>query len=148
MKTLLAKLRRDTRGAAVVEFAFAIPIFISFVMGFWQLGMVYWASAGVHNALGEAARFATIWPVPSVDDIETMVTDSDFGTHNGTLTKVDAEPLGNGTILLTIAYEQPTDFIFFEGPTVELERTKLIYTAEATAADVEEAEEEVVAETG
>lgn len=138
MTKQLKNLLRDDHGAALVEFAFAIPIFITFVMGFWQIGLIYWANAGVQNALGEASRFATVWPVPSTEDIEKKVAFHNFGTHNGTLTDIDADPQGDGTILLTIKYSQPTDFIFFEGPTVVVEQSKLIYTPDATAADADD----------
>ncbi|MBW0144758.1 TadE/TadG family type IV pilus assembly protein [Sphingomicrobium clamense] len=144
----MKKLHRDHRGTAAVEFAFGVPIFVTFVMGFWQVGLIYWANAGVHNALGEAARFATVWPVPSTDEIEDMVEEKDFGTHNGTLTTVDADPRGDGTILLRIVYSQPTDFIFFEGPTIEVEREKLIYTPDATAADADDDADEGSGGTG
>jgi Flp pilus assembly protein TadG len=53
-------LRADDSGAAAVEMAFVLPIFIVMIWAFVQLADVYRAVAGMQQALGEGARFATL----------------------------------------------------------------------------------------
>ena len=54
------QLSRDDRGAAAVEMAFALPILIVMLWAFVQLAQVYRAVAGMQQALGEGARYATL----------------------------------------------------------------------------------------
>lgn len=126
---------REEQGAAAVEMALSLPVLVTFIYGLFQMGLVFQANAGIQHALGEAARDATIHPVPSDVDLAEIIQDKRFGTHNGTLTgttivtNVNGDGDPDGTRTLTLTYEQPTDFIFFEGPTVQLTKSKTYYTA-------------------
>ena len=132
---LLRRLLRDTRGANLVEFAIALPVLVLFIWGIFQIGLVYQALAGMQHALGEAARYATIYPTPSDTAIRAKVTSRKFGTYNGTLVtlQITDNTTGSGASLkvvskdLTLTYSQPTDFIFFNGPTVNLSKSKRVY---------------------
>ena len=57
---LCRRLRRDEHGAAAIEMAFALPILIVMIWMFVQLAQVYRAIAGIQQALGEGARYATL----------------------------------------------------------------------------------------
>lgn len=133
--TLLRRLLRDDRGANMVEFAVALPVLVLFIWGIFQIGLVYQALAGMQHALGEAARYATIYPTPSDTQIRAKVTSRKFGTYNGTLGTLQIlnDTSGPGGQVrykdLELTYSQPTDFIFFNGPTVNLRKTKRVYLA-------------------
>ncbi|WP_265570374.1 TadE/TadG family type IV pilus assembly protein [Sphingomicrobium nitratireducens] len=130
MSKIFKTLRDSERGAAAVEFALALPLFLSFILGLWQLGLVFWANAGVQHALGEGARYANIYPTPTDDEIKAYIVAREFGTHNGTLQDaVITTDSANGYKTIAISYSQPTDFIFFEGPTVAIDKSKRVYTA-------------------
>lgn len=128
-------ITRSEEGNAAVETALALPILITFIYGLFQMGLVFQANAGIQHALGEAARDATIHPVPTDVQLAEMIEDKRFGTYNGTLTgttivtntNADGDP--DGTRTMTLTYSQPTDFIFFQGPTVQLSKSKTYYTA-------------------
>src|SRR6478609_1450295 len=51
---------RDDRGAAAIEMAFALPVLVVMLWAFVQLAQVYRAVAGIQQALGEGARYATL----------------------------------------------------------------------------------------
>lgn len=53
-------LRRDERGAALVEFAVVLPILVLFVFGIVQFGLAYSARVELTNAVREGARTAAI----------------------------------------------------------------------------------------
>ncbi|WP_260484396.1 TadE/TadG family type IV pilus assembly protein [Sphingomicrobium flavum] len=119
---------KNEDGAAVVEFALALPILISFIFGIFQLALVFWANAGAQHAMGEAARYATLYPTPTAEQVEDFVASSTFGTHNGTMqTPTVTQNATDGYFDIEIVYTQPTDFIFFEGPVVDIEKAKRVY---------------------
>ena len=66
MKTFL-RLRRDEQGAAAIEMAFALPILILMIWMIVQLAQVYRAMAGIQQALGQGARYATLCLNPTTD---------------------------------------------------------------------------------
>lgn len=142
--TLLRRLLRDERGANLVEFAVALPVLVMFIWGIFQIGLIYQANAGMQHALGEAARFATIFPTPSDTAIRAKVASRKFGTYNGTLgtlqitnntVTVSGSGVSGGSTTvtvskdLTLTYSQPTNFLFFNGPTVNLSKSKRVYLA-------------------
>ena len=77
-------LIRDHEGVAAAEFAIIAPILITLIWGIFQLALVFEANAGVQSALGQAARYATIFPTPSDDEIKAKITSAKFGGVQGT----------------------------------------------------------------
>ena len=56
-----AKVQRDARrGAAVVEMALVLPIFLMVTMGIIEFGRAMWVSNMVANSAREGARMATL----------------------------------------------------------------------------------------
>lgn len=128
-------IARDCEGAAVVEFALSVPILTMFMWGLFQFGMVLLANAGASNALGEGARMATIYvPAnngpPSDAEILSQITSHKFGTTDGTWSSPSiVNDTVAGTKTITVTYSQPTDFLFFKGPTVTFTKTKVVNTS-------------------
>jgi Flp pilus assembly protein TadG len=140
---LKRRLRTNEEGAAVVEFAFAMPILIMFIWGIAQFGMVMAADAGIQNALGEGARIATIFPTPNNTTIRQRMEDSLFGDFLGSYT-ITAPAITNVTrttttggvtsttvigryIDLNITYTVTPNFLFFNGPVITMPRSKRVY---------------------
>lgn len=136
------RLGRDEKGAAAVEFALAVPVLITFIYGIAQIGMVLAASAGMQHALGEAARLGTLCVnltatgcgVPTDAELAERVTATVYGTGNGDLSALSITPststaAGNNFRDLSLTYSQPTNFIFFSGPTVTIRRSKRVWLA-------------------
>ena len=130
---LLALIRRDERGAAVVELAIALPVLVSLIFGVFQLAMLYQANAGMQHALGEGARHATLFDpsttnkVPEVMTVKNKMTQKLFGAADGSFT-VDTPFVGTGYMDLRITYTKTMNFLFMSGPTITLERKKRAYT--------------------
>jgi len=137
------RLRTNEEGAAVVEFAFAMPILIMFIWGIAQFGMVMAADAGIQNALGEGARIATIFPTPNNTTIRRRMEDSLFGNFLGSytittpaITNVTRTTTTNGvtstTVIgrymdLNVTYTVTPNFLFFNGPVITMPRSKRVY---------------------
>jgi Flp pilus assembly protein TadG len=130
---------RDEAGSAAMEFAFAIPVLIVMIWGIFQVAMVLQASAGVQQALGEGARYATIYNTatnarPTDAQISAKITSSRFGIRNGTWSTpvIDtSNETSGGYIDIRVQYAVPTNFLFFQGPNVTLRQTKRVYTQTA-----------------
>lgn len=131
---LLRSLRRDRKGAAVVEMAFALPVFIVMLWMIVQLGLVFRAMSGIQHALGEGARLATIFPSPTTTQIRDKINAAVYGIGPGTFTiptpveSTDAN--GNRYIDLRVTYSQPTDLLLMPGPTISVSRSKRVWRAD------------------
>ncbi len=56
----IRSLRRDERGAYMIEFAMIMPTFLLFVMGTFDIGMQMYAKAVLAGAVEQAARLNTL----------------------------------------------------------------------------------------
>lgn len=149
MKKLLPSIR-DQRGAAVIEIAIALPVLVLFLWGIFQLGIAFQAIAGMQHALGEGARLATVCKNPTADgvcdtatdlEIETRVNEQLFGTGLGefdvAVTRVPDDPSTPAVneaatadyLTLTTTFAMTPNFLLFDGPVVNLTRTKKVYIA-------------------
>ena len=131
MKRLL-RLRRDSRGAAVIEMAFALPAMIVMLWMIVQLGLVFRAMSGIQHALGEGARFATLFPQPENDEIQEKIEEAVYGIGPGEFT-IAAPVAGveDGTVYLdlTVSYTQETDLLLLPGPDITVSRSKRVWVA-------------------
>jgi len=134
------RLAANESGAAAVEMAFAVPILIVMIWAFVQLAEVYRAVAGIQQALGEGARYATLClsqsatgcTAPTAAQIKTKISSSVYGIGPGTFTVSDPASGTSGTAQyydLTVSYSQPTDLLMFPGPTMSLTRSKRVWIA-------------------
>ena len=133
--TQIKSLGRDEEGATAIEMAFSLPVLLVFIYGIFQFGVILMAHAGMQHALGEGARFATLFPAPSDSAITTRVSDSVFGMNVGTF---DAPQISTPATadctncrLLSVTYRVTPKFIFFNAPQITLTRTKRMYLAAA-----------------
>ena len=146
--TRFNQLRRDERGAAVIEIAIALPTLILFIWGIFQLGIAFQANAGMQHALGEGARLATLCVNPTPDgcdaptdeQVVTKVNESLFGTGIGDFDVDITRPVDDpdtadvdesdvNYLDLNATFTMPTDFLFFPGPNISMARTKRVYVA-------------------
>jgi Flp pilus assembly protein TadG len=125
------ELLGDRRGSAAIEFVVAIPILVLMIWGIFQIGILYQANAGMQHALGEGARLATVWPTRTDAEIQSKITSAKFGLANGTwgTPQITTDTTAK-TKTISVTYSQPTDFLFFQGPTVTLSASKVVYLAQ------------------
>jgi Flp pilus assembly protein TadG len=131
---LFKRLGNDKSGAAVIEMAFALPVLIMLLWMIIQLGLVMRAMSGIQHSLGEGARAATIWPVPTTATIKTRMNAAVYGIGPGTFnipTPVAGKADGADYLDLEVTYSQPTDLLIIPGPTIEVSRSKRVWMAES-----------------
>lgn len=132
MMNRLLNLRRDARGAAVIEMAFALPALIVLMWMIVQCGLVFRAMSGIQHGLGEGARTATLFPKPSNTVIQTKISDAVYGIGPGSFniaTPVTGTQDGATYLDLRVTYTQSTDLLLFPGPTINVSRSKRVWIA-------------------
>lgn len=134
-------LRRDERGVAAIEMAFALPVLIVMIWMFVQLAQVFRAVAGIQQGLGEGARYATLClnpsttscTIPSADDIKDRINTAVYGIGPGKFT-IDTPVLqtasnGGRYYDLKVNYSQTTNLLIFPGPNIAVSRSKRVWVA-------------------
>ena len=87
--------RRNRRGAAVVEFAVVVPIFLMMVFGMIEFGRAIMVQQVLTNASREGARLAVLdSPTPTAGQVTTTVTTylQKAGISGATVTINPTEP--------------------------------------------------------
>jgi len=123
---MIRSLATATRGAAAVEFAMITPPLVLMLVG-----ILYGANAGLEHAVGEGARFATLYPSPTNDAIKARVTDKEFALRSDRLIGPNvSRGIVDGTkyVDVTMSYDVPLDFVLFQGPTIRLTETRRAFT--------------------
>lgn len=121
---------RDEQGASAVEFAVAIPVLAILIVGILQLGILFFANAGLQQAVESGARFATISPSPSDSAITAKVTSSRFGLD---ASRVTGPTISHGTtngvdwVDVTMSYAVPLNMVFFQLGPITLTHTRRAY---------------------
>ena len=64
-RQLLRALRRDTKGATIVEFALVVPVLSVLLLGTLDLGYRSYVTSIIQGALHEAARMGTVGGIPT-----------------------------------------------------------------------------------
>lgn len=125
-----AKLRSDVRGASAIEFAIAAPLFVLAMFGLFRVGILFLANAGMQHAVGEGARYASIYPAPSDAQIIEKVHNSRFGMDSdniASLTVTRGVNTGTKYAELEMRYSVPMDFVIYQGDPVILEHSRRAY---------------------
>ncbi|HEX2764322.1 MAG TPA: TadE/TadG family type IV pilus assembly protein [Allosphingosinicella sp.] len=131
MRSFLKRIAKDRRGLGAVEFALICPALFAGIIGIAQLGILFYANAGLSQAVGEGARLATIYPRPTDAQIIQKMTDQRFGLQTANIT---GPTLTNGTsdsanyVDVTMSYQVPLNFVFFTISPVTLTQTRRAYT--------------------
>ncbi len=123
-------LGRDRRGATAVEFALIAPVLIAFLLGVAQLGVLFFANAGLQNALAEGARLATIFPRPSEAAVAAKITQQRFGLDPARLTDPSfAYGTTNGMTYadISLSYTMPLNLWLVETPPITLTQSRRVY---------------------
>lgn len=128
-------LRRNQRGATAIEFALAAPVLLVFIIGIAQLGLLFFANAGLRSSVAEGARYATIFPRPTDAEITARAMQQRFGLDPAHLT---GPTLAHGTsdgvayVDISMSYAVPIDFLFFKTPPVTISVTRRAFTHAAS----------------
>ena len=125
-------LSADSRGVATIELAIALPILLELLWVIFQAGLVFRAMSGIQHGLGEGARYATLFPQPSTEDIKDKISQTVYGIGPGSFTIADpatGSSDGSNYLDLTVTYTQATNLLLLPGPTISVSRSKRVWVA-------------------
>ena len=126
----LASLTRDSNGAAVIDFAFALPVLVALMLGTIQLSNTLHASGAMRHAVGEGIRLAKVDPTASIADIEAAVKNNFPAMDTSKITKLEvSRGTSNGaqTGAITMEYKVEPIVPILPIPDVTLTETKQVY---------------------
>ncbi len=135
-KTLIkiARLLRDTRGVAAVEFAFAFPVLLLLLVGTIDIGRALWHVSTLDHAAREGARYASLRGAESLypasdAEIQAFVRDRAIGIDPSHLTvSIAWAPNSYSGGYVTVQVAQPFGFLL----TGFLDLSPLDLTGEST----------------
>ncbi len=123
-------LRRDTKGVGAIEFALILPLLILFIVGIAQMGIMYFAHAGLRNLVAEGARYASISPRPSDDAIKARINQGGFGltsTQLGQPTITYGNTNGNEWADISVSYTVHLNFIFWSPAPFQIQEKRRVF---------------------
>lgn len=138
--TLLARLRRNRRGSAMIEFSVIAPILVTLLLGGFQIAQALHANSSLREAVGNAGREAVVSyqivsdGVLSETQIEALVTSEAINSAhrlkaaNLTVDATISADLGDWRQLTIAAtYDFPINVPFMRPVTVELDQSRVFY---------------------
>lgn len=130
MSVVSRYLRKDSSGAAAMEFALVAPIVFAVLFGFAQVGLAFFAKAGIEHGVETGARYASIYPRPTDAQIAAKVLAHVYGTSaNGLSQPIITHGISRNVpyaeISLTYQYTLDLGFVAF-GP-VTLSHRRRVY---------------------
>lgn len=88
---ILSRLRRDERGASVIEFAFALPVAAALMIGILQFAIVLQATGAIRHAVGEGVRYANIHDDASESEVVAKVREQLAGLDENGIVSITLE---------------------------------------------------------
>ncbi|MBA3676646.1 MAG: pilus assembly protein [Sphingosinicella sp.] len=125
-----APVLSDLRGAAAIEFALVAPAFVALLVAIGQLGILFFASAGLSNALAEGARLATLHPRPSTAQIKSKINAAKFGLVAKNLATPILTPGKSGSsdyYNIQMSYTVDLELFFVDLPPITLQQSRRVY---------------------
>lgn len=127
----MRRLIRSSKGAGAVEFALIAPVIFAFIVGLSQLGMLFFANAGLKSAVAEGARYATVFPRPTDAQIAARISDRGYAMQAEQITTspavVSGTVNGRNYVDITMTYSVPLDFIFFTTTPVSMTESRRVF---------------------
>jgi Flp pilus assembly protein TadG len=126
----LARLGEDLRGAAAVEFALAVPVLVTLMIGILQFGIVLHASGAVRHAVGEGIRHAKVYADATEAQVYQKIRDSMAGVNPAGITSLEFDRgTANGADFgrVTMQYKLQPVIPFAAIPPITFNETRTAY---------------------
>lgn len=130
MMPSFSRLRRDRKGVGAVEFALILPVLILIIVGISQMGILYFAHAGLRDLVADSARFASIDPRPTEEAVIARIDEGGFGLKADQLgepTVTYGATDGNEWAEIELSYTINLDFIFWSTGDFQIEENRRVF---------------------
>jgi Flp pilus assembly protein TadG len=96
MLRIARQLRKNETGAAMVEMAFVLPIFLLFILGVMEFGRAFWTLHSMQLAIDEAGRYAMVHTAASNSQIVSNAQSNLYGLDSSQFTVTATSQTNNG----------------------------------------------------
>jgi Flp pilus assembly protein TadG len=123
-------LRKDTKGVSAVEFALILPLLVLLIVGIAQMGILYFAHAGLRNLVAEGARYASISPRPTEAAIKARINQGGFGLAASDLGQpavTYGNTNGNEWADISVSYTVRLNFIFWAPSPFQIQQQRRVF---------------------
>ena len=129
----LRQFLRNTRGAAAIEFALALPILASLMIGILQFALVFQASGAMRHASGEGIRYAKVHPGATESEVLAVVRSALGGIDKDNITSLTfvrgtTGEADYGRVAMSYSLQPLIPFVSL--PPIVLNETKFTYLPE------------------
>ena len=128
MKRLLTS---DEQGNATIEMAFALPILVMMMIGILQYAIVAQTTSGMRHAIGEAVRYAKVYPDADEDTVLQVARDRFVGIDSSGITglRLQRGTASNGADFgtVTMRYRLEPVVPFMSLTEINLEESRTVY---------------------
>lgn len=123
LSSLLRRFARASDGAAAIEFAIIVPVFVMFCMGIIEGGRMLWIHNSIQTATEEAGRYAMAHTTATNAQLITHAADyfDSVGMDNPTFTVVRDTTGGMNFVTINGVYTFQYLFSVFDFGNVELD---------------------------
>ena len=129
-----ARWARETGGAAAVEFALILPIFLMLVLGLADVWRIWFAYNALNSAAGQAARYASLNSQDCTDNIKSVANKAITGFLKTTGTTVAvASSTASGITTTTVTVSRPLNLIAFGWGFAKLAHDRTLSAAASSA---------------
>lgn len=128
---IFRRIAHDRRGSLGFEFAMAIPILVTLMLGILQFGMALHTAGAMRNAMGEGLRLYKVEPTTTEAQVYTETLDELVGVDQSGVTslKFTKGTATNGAQYgqLKMTYKMTPMLPFAPIPDIVLEEEKWVY---------------------
>lgn len=126
----MRRMLSDTRGSMGLEFAIALPILVTMIIGVLQFGLVLNANGAMRNAMGEGLRLAKVNPAATTTQVTDRTKANLVGVDHAFITTLTfnrgvTNNVPTGTMTMTITMNPIIPFAPI--PPIVLTETKRVY---------------------
>ena len=134
MRRHAARLARETGGAAAVEFALILPIFLMLVLGLADVWRIWFTYNALNSAAGQAARYASLNSQYCTANITLVANKAMTGFLASTGTTVTvASSTASGISTTTVSVSRPLNLIAFGWGYARLAHNRTLTATASTA---------------
>lgn len=141
MKLSVSKLARDGDGSAAVEFGLIAPVFLTMLLGVFQVGIWMQSYNAIRNAVAETARNVAVEYQTANKLSDDQIEDTGLAVATTSPYLLDPEKIeiavvdpadqpfpGARQLTLTLTYQMPTflDFAGIAGPRLSYSRSLFV----------------------
>lgn len=128
--SFIRRLAREESASFGFEFAIALPVLVTLMLGILQFGMALHTAGAMRNAMSEGLRLAKVNPTATADQVYAETRDELVGVdQDGITSLVFTRGTSNGAQYGRLVMQYQMEFLlpFAPIPPITLQETKQIY---------------------